>query len=332
MSARDESLPVTVVTGFLGAGKTTLVNAWLRPHDRGDIAVIVNEVGAVGIDGELLAARVQTLIEITGGCVCCRTQAELVTALERIAGAPQRPKRVLVETSGAASPAGVLRVLASGGRERLFRLDGVVTVVDAARIDAVLAHDLAIEQLACADVVVLSRADACSLERLERARARAQEHAGAAFITCAERGSLQDQALRPLENLLAKAREALADAEGCSRSGADSTALRAKPHESPAHAYQTVSLTLPNDLDEERFADFMETEIGRVAGRLFRTKGILSIAGLDQRLIVQGVADLVEADLGEPWGEHPRSSRLVLVGFGLDAEALARAFAACCAA
>lgn len=107
-------LPVTVVTGFLGAGKTTLVNHWLAGMGRGDVAVIVNEHGDVGIDGELLAARVRTLVEISGGCLCCANSAELVRALDDLAGAPAPPGRVLIETSGAASPAGVLRAISRG--------------------------------------------------------------------------------------------------------------------------------------------------------------------------------------------------------------------------
>ncbi|MBL8948288.1 MAG: GTP-binding protein, partial [Myxococcales bacterium] len=127
-------LPVTVVTGFLGAGKTTLVNAWLAGIARGDVAVIVNEHGRIGIDGELLAARARTIVEITGGCICCTTQAELVRALDELAATAAPGGRVLVETSGAASPAGVLRAIAAGGPEGTFALDGVITVVDASRV------------------------------------------------------------------------------------------------------------------------------------------------------------------------------------------------------
>src|SRR5688572_18530415 len=105
----NDALPVTIVTGFLGAGKTTLVNTWLGRSNRGDVAVIVNEHGDVGIDGELLAARVQTLIEVSGGCVCCTTHAELVRALDTLAASNPAPKRILIETSGAASPASVVR-------------------------------------------------------------------------------------------------------------------------------------------------------------------------------------------------------------------------------
>ena len=300
------SIPVTVVTGFLGAGKTTLVNRWLAEVPRGDIAVIVNEHGDVGIDGELLAARARTLREITGGCICCRTQAELVRALHDLAASDA--KRILVETSGAASPAGVLRSIAGGGPSGAFALDGVVTVVDASRVDAVAEHELAIEQLGYADVVVLSRADVAPEDARAHARDVVAETNGAAHVAFAPSNA-------GLDELLAARR---ADFERTVR-----------PTPDHAQVYESVSLVIEGDVDGERFADFMETDLARAAGRIFRTKGILAVAGMSERMIVQGVADLVEVTFGDSWGDVPRRSRLVVVGFGLDREALARAFVAC---
>jgi len=311
-------VPVTVVTGFLGAGKTTLVNRWLADVPRGDVAVIVNEHGAIGIDGALLAARVRTLVEISGGCVCCSTQAELVRALEEIASAPSPPKRILVETSGAASPAGVLHAVTGRGEAHLHLLDGVVTVVDATRVDPLAEHDLAVEQVGYADVVVLTRADRCDPERLAHARDVVATHNEAALVVTAASGELDDPELATLEALLARRRADFGAA----------TPVASKS----AHVYESVSLVLDGDVDGERFADFMESELGRFAGRLFRTKGILAVDGVAERMVVQGVADLVEVTFGESWGETTRTSRLVVIGFGLDRAALARAFAACAVA
>lgn len=311
-------VPVTVVTGFLGAGKTTLVNRWLADVPRGDVAVVVNEHGEIGIDGAMLAARVRALVEITGGCVCCSTQAELVRALTQLASSPDPPKRILVETSGAASPAGVLRAISGSARSGAHVLDGVITVVDATRVEALAAHDLAIEQVGYADVIVLSRADRCDLEGRARAREMIAAHNGAAFAVTAAHGELEDAALPTLEALLDRRR-------------ADFAPARAVPAAGVHHAYESVSLALDGDVDGERFADFMESDLARFAGRLFRTKGILAVDGVAERMIVQGVADLVEVTLGEPWGDAPRTSRFVMVGFGLDRDALASAFTACAA-
>ena len=280
--------PVTVVTGFLGAGKTTLINRWLTELGE-DAAVIVNELGEVGIDGQLLRAR--TLVEIAGGCICCSTQAELVRALDELAGA----KRIVIETSGAASPSGVLHAIAGGERRGTHVLDGIVTVVDASRFDALLEHDLAIEQIGYADVIVLSRT--------EVAPPRLAELNGAAVVSPA----------RPLEVLL---------------SARTSDFVSPPRAAATPHVYESISLYAEGEVDGDRFADFMETELGSFAGRIFRTKGVLAVQGMNERMIVQGVTDLVEVTFGEPWASTPRTCRLVVVGFGLDRAALERAFEA----
>jgi G3E family GTPase len=331
LAADSVPVPVTVVTGFLGAGKTTLVNRWLGDYARGEIAVIVNEHGEAGIDGATLADRVRELVEITGGCVCCSTSAELARALEHLATAASPPARILVETSGAASPSGVVRAIAGGGRAQSHVLDGVITVIDATRTSVLDEHDLALEQLGYADIVVLSRADRAGGEELARAEDVVASHNEAALIVKAARGEIDERTLAPLEPLLAARRADFTRAPDDRDTHAHA---HAHAHATPdAHrVYESVSLVLEGDVDEERFATFMEVDVARFAGRLFRTKGILAVAGIAERMIVQGVADLVEVTFGAPFGDAPRTSRFVLVGFGLDREALSSAFAACAAA
>lgn len=290
-----EPTPVTVVTGFLGAGKTTLVNRWLSEHARGDIAIIVNEIGEIGIDGELLAARARTLVEIAGGCICCTTQGELVRALDALAG----ERRIVIETSGAASPSGVLHAIAGAERRGTHVLDGVVTVVDATHVGAF--PELAIEQIGYADVVVLSRLDLPNAD--PDARARVLERNGAAVVS----------GPAPLSELLAARR-------------GDLPALLDRPR--VQHVYESIALSVDGEVDGARFSGFMEEELSAFAERLLRIKGILAVRDVDERMIVQGVADRVELGFGEPWGEAPRRSRLVIVGFGLDRDALTRGFRA----
>ncbi len=304
------TVPVTVVTGFLGAGKTTLLERWLGELPRERTAVIVNEQGAVGIDGELLAARAARLREIAGGCVCCETQAELDAALAELAESTPPLARIFVETSGAASPAGVVRALTRGRARAAARLDGVVAVIDATRADRALARDLAIEQLAFADVVVLSHADRASDADLDALARRLEPHAPAARVVRARRGAIEGLDLTAV----------LAQRDGV---------LRILPIGTRHAAIESVALVHDGALDEARFGDWVEHALGDVEARSLRGTGILAMAGVEERVILPGVGEAIEVTLGAPWGDAPRASRLVVLGLGLDADALEASFAAC---
>jgi G3E family GTPase len=310
----DSAIPVTIVTGFLGAGKSTLLSKWLEELPREETVVIVNERGAVGIDGELLAERVARLREITGGCVCCQSQAELSSALVELGASTPRPGRILVETSGAASPAGVIRAIGAQRVRESLMLDGVITVVDVTRARRALGFDLAVEQLGFADVVVLSHVDALdeatSSSELAAVQAELQRYAPAAVFTEARRGVVGSKLLE----LLAQRVEVL-------------HVSRPSGHSS----IEAASMIVDGELDEERFGDWVENALGSVEARILRVKGILAMQGVDARVIVQGVGEAVDVELGAPWGDAQRTSRLVVLGLGLDAAALEAGFLQCAA-
>lgn len=164
--ARRVPIPVTILTGFLGAGKTTLLNALLNDPALKDAAVIVNEFGDVGIDHLLVAASDDGIIELSSGCLCCTVRGELVTTLENLLrgldnGRIATLSRVVIETTGLADPAPVMHaIMLHPYLVQRFRLDGVVTVVDALNGAATLdAHEEAVKQAAVADRLVLTKTD-----------------------------------------------------------------------------------------------------------------------------------------------------------------------------
>ncbi|MEO8181829.1 MAG: GTP-binding protein [Deltaproteobacteria bacterium] len=314
------AIPVTILTGFLGAGKSTLLLKWLEELPRDETAVIVNERGEVGVDGELLAGRVARLREVTGGCVCCKTRAELSSALAELSATTPRPGRIFVETSGAASPAGVIQAIcAPWARERLA-LDGVITVIDVMRAERAIEFDVAVEQLGFADVVVLSHVDEASemparvdLDAVLRLVSR---HAPAAVIARATQGAMPSSFLE----LMAQRSETL-----------HLRSEHLRPEGSAHSSIEAASMTIDGELDEELFGDWVESALGNVEARILRVKGILAMKGVDARVIVQGVSEAVEVQLGAPWGNAKRTSRLVVLGLGLDPGALEAGFRRCAA-
>src|ERR1700693_2077219 len=156
-----KKIPVTVISGFLGAGKTTLVNRLLWQNPGMTIGVIVNEFGEVGIDGELILADDNALIEIRNGCVCCTVRTDLVAGVKALlARTDIRLDRLIIETSGLADPAPVLQTfLADADLLTQVELEAVVTLVDAANFHHHIHDGIANEQIAFADLVVLNKVD-----------------------------------------------------------------------------------------------------------------------------------------------------------------------------
>jgi G3E family GTPase len=181
-TASTAGIPVTIITGFLGAGKTTLINRLLEKSDGERLAVIVNEFGALGIDGALLSGRQGNVVELTNGCMCCESRGNLIAALAELADRGSSIDSVLVETSGLADPFGVADVLVQNAFVVDFILASVVTVVDADNFDANLDHaEAAYRQLVCADLLVVSKADLVPEAVVNQIRVRVRiinSHAG----------------------------------------------------------------------------------------------------------------------------------------------------------
>jgi cobalamin biosynthesis protein CobW len=332
-------IPTTIVTGFLGAGKTSLVRHLLGAASGHRLAIIVNEFGELGIDRELLlgcgdeACREDDIVELANGCLCCTVADDFLPTLSRLVDRADPPGHIIVETSGLALPKPLVQAFAWPEIRTRLTVDGVVTVIDAAaaaegrfasdpealarqrEADPAIDHDNPLEevfgdQLACADLVILNKTDLVPPVRL------------------AALGRDIEARLRPGVKLVGAiaGRVAPAVALGLAASAEDDLAARPSCHD------------LEAEHDHDDFDSFV-VERGPVAdAALFRTrlaalirahdvlrvKGFLDVPGRDRRQVVQAVGDRIDQHFDRPWlpGES-RATRLVVIGRkGIDRAAI----------
>lgn len=336
--------PVTIVTGFLGAGKTTLVNRILGEMHGQRIAVIENEFGEVGVDAEFLAhTGDETIIQLANGCVCCTVRGDLAKALQQLVAQSDagryRYDRVLIETSGVAHPGPVVQTfLAETAIRARFHLEGVVTLVDALHGLGQLARVENVAQVACADRLLLSKVDAASNDvrkLVEVALTRCNPRAD--VIGC-------DVRTAPIETLLAH----VFDTRGFALDYISADEIRrvrasepkflptasAAPglRDAARHTDDIASLVFMSDvpIEIERLNAVLDAFVARYGERLWRCKGIVSAAHQRPRLIVQGVQRLIQITGGTVWRAFDRrQTTLVFIGEQLDREWMLALLRAC---
>ena len=316
-AAQDPRIPVTVLTGFLGSGKTTLVNRILTERASEPIAVLVNEFGDVPVDGELVVRSSEEVVELANGCVCCSVRGDLVEAIQKLLRRRRRLfartpfQRMLIETSGLASPGPVVQTLKVEPEIAAeTRPAGVVTLAHSALLTEQLAqHPEATEQLGYADKVLLNHVD------------RADE-ATLSAVEAVIRG-LNPRA--PIERTTRSATDVaeLLTLEGGDRED-DLSSLPAHGHSSGAGS---VVLRSRRPLDLDRLKMWLQFVSSRRGQELWRMKGLLACAGHENVVIVQSVYQFLELGPGDD--PAPEESALVVIGRDLDEDELLRGWRAC---
>ena len=314
-----QSIPTTVLTGFLGAGKTTLLNNILAQPRAGRVAVIVNEFGDAGIDGQLTLPTAETVIEINNGCICCKVRGDLIAALNQLVESGLAFDRVVIETSGLADPAPVIQsfVLDEVLRAR-FALDAIVTVVDARHLPQQLEHDEAREQIAFADVILINKIDLEPPRRIDAVEAEIRRLNPLARIHRTRDSTIAlDQVLDvgafDLKNLLAL----------------DPALLEEHAHEH-AEDIGCVAIRCAGALDDTKVNRWLNTLAAEKGRDLLRMKGILHMAGQNRRFVFHGVHMTIDGRPGRPWKPtDERVNEVVFIGRDLDAGALRAGFEDC---
>ena len=332
-------IPATVITGFLGAGKTTLVRHLLENNQGKRIALIVNEFGDVGIDGDLLKScgipgcTDEDVVELSNGCLCCTVADDFVPAIEALLSREDKPDHILIETSGLALPKPLVKAFNWPAVKRNVTVDGVIALVDGRAVaDGLFAPDVAAlqaqreadegldhdspleelfeEQLACADLILINKTDL--LDEAAKAAALSaveQEKRAAAQIMWSSHGAVDPRALLGL----AMGAEDDLDSRPSHHDGTDD-------HEHDDFDSCIVTLTGGQD----RAALLAKCEAAVAEFSLFRLKGFAAIEGSDMRLTIQGVGPRFSSNFDRDWGAaEAKITRLVCIGeHGLDAAKL----------
>jgi G3E family GTPase len=319
----DQKIPVTVITGYLGSGKTTLLNHILQGQQGRKVAVIVNEFGEVGIDGQLIEQdEDEQLIEFNNGCLCCTVRGDLVETIAKLRQRAGDLDAILIETTGLADPAPVASTFFVSEDVRSgTRLDAFVTVVDAVNLEANLAQsDEAKEQVAFADIILVNKTDLASDEQLARIERRVR------LLNPLARVHRSAHSIVDLDLIL----------------GVNAFQLDAKLQVDPAflddHAHEhdptITSIVLREDhpVDMNRFMSWMAPLLQREGDRYLRTKGVFNARGFNERVVFQSVRMLTTMARFSGWrDDEPRRSEYVVIGRDLDREMLAAGLAGCIA-
>lgn len=334
-SSTAETIPVTVITGFLGSGKTTLLAKLLAKPGMNRIAVIINEFGEVGLDHLLVATPSEGVTLLSSGCLCCSIRGDLVVTLRDLLLRSSRGEipdfnRVVVETTGLADPAPVLHtVIADQEMARYFHLDGVVTTIDAVNGAISLdRHFESVKQAVVADLLLLTKSDLIDSAAMEGLDARLDQLNPRAARIVVPHGEIEPERLFGLLPSAADRTNRIAEWFAMGQSAADSghrdAPAPAGPHETTIN---TVAFILDRPVRQAGLKLWMDM-LGAYRGAdLLRVKALLDVEGVP--MVVHGVQHVFHPPLALPaWPSPDRRSRIVFITRGLDRAALERTLSA----
>jgi cobalamin biosynthesis protein CobW len=350
-----KKIPATIITGFLGAGKTTLIRHMLENVQGRRIALIINEFGDLGVDGDILkgcgdeTCREEDVMELSNGCICCTVADDFIPTMEKLLAREDKPDHIVIETSGLALPQPLVRAFNWPGISTQVTVDGVVTVVDGKAVtDGRFAHsveaidaqrkqdenldhetplsELFEDQVACADMIVVNKADLLDA---------AQADALVASLRSSARDGVQvvktSMGKLPVDVLLGQgigAEADLASRHELHHHHHDDDEHGHHHHEHDHDAFESFVVNLGEISDAKQFAD-QTSDIIR-AHDILRLKGFAAVAGKPMRLTLQAVGPRVDTYFDQPFDTAPRVTRLVVIGqAGMDRMAIEAALHAC---
>lgn len=334
-------VPVTVLSGFLGSGKTTLINHLLRNDQWTPFAIIENEFGETGIDGILLEKHDKLeIVEMSNGCVCCSVRGEFATSINQLLEKRDKGlvdfERIIIETTGLADPSPVVQTffVDDNLREKTM-LDACIVLADSEHIERQLdEHNVAVAQIAFADRIFLTKTDRIDSEKKQSILKRLTKiNSKADFFevvngACPQELWLNVNAFELSDELqITKGSFGFDEAQKPRFSAFSAQGVQ---QQSWGDTIQSLYFEMAL-FDIDRLGSFMEKLIEDFGNDMLRYKGVFAIAGEEKRLILQGVHKVAAFDYGSPWNEEKAISKFIIIGRGLDQDWLHEQLTQCLA-
>ncbi|XWS11755.1 hypothetical protein CRYUN_Cryun37aG0027200 [Craigia yunnanensis] len=360
----DSRIPATIITGFLGSGRTTLLNHILTADHGKRIAVIENEYGEIDIDGSLVAAKAagaEDIVMLNNGCLCCTVRGDLVRMIAELVNKKKgKFDHIVIETTGLANPAPIIQTFYA--EDQIFndvKLDGVVTLVDAKHADFHLDEvkpkgvvNEAVEQIAYADRIIVNKTDLVGELEIASLVKRIRNINRMAHLKRTEFGKVDLEYVLGIGGFDLERIESSVNEEGAKEDHAhhghdhdhdhnhhhhnenDHKHEHHHDHHSHDHTHDpgvsSVSIVCEGSLDLEKANIWLGTLLLERSEDIYRMKGLLSVQGMDERFVFQGVHDIFQGSPDRLWGaDEPRVNKIVFIGKKLNAEELEKGFKAC---
>ncbi len=311
-------IPVTVITGFLGAGKTSLLNHLISSYPDKKFAIIENEFGEINIDSELVAnVKNEDIFELTNGCICCSLNDELYVVLQNLIKSNHQFNHLLIETTGIADPGSILAsFITDPFIKKEFELDAVICLVDAANASNILETEIVLtKQIAIADQILINKIDIAGRDKTDALKIELNKiNKFARIEECIYAKPENMNLLGSFSYDPAKVYQFVLGLEANSNKKQQIT-----------HGIENMCYTSTTPMDQMKLGMWLDAFLKFNQESIYRIKGILYLEGVDKRIILQSVHTQIQATVGKPWKEDEiKESKIVIIGKNLNRQVIER--------